>query len=80
MPKRAVQSRPLSFDSPESKLIRRASYDELTQVLTVEFAAGTTYTYGHVPSDIWHDFEQASSVGAFFNQVIRPMFAGKQVE
>lgn len=71
---------PLSFDSPESKLIARASYDPNTQSMIVHFSAGTTYGYSGISADLWQDFEQAVSKGSFFGKVIRPMYAGKPVE
>lgn len=70
---------PLSFESPESKLIARASYDPGTQVMTVYFAAGTCYTYGGIQRGLWQEFERASSKGNYFGKCIRPMYAGKLV-
>lgn len=70
---------PGSFESPESKLIARASYDVGTRVMTIHFAAGTCYTYGGVEASLWQEFSQASSKGNYFGKCIRPMYAGKLV-
>ena len=70
---------PVSFDSPESKLIAGATYDSGQEVMTVHFAAGTTYTYSGIDHELWWDFTQATSKGNFFGKAIRPMFAGKLV-
>lgn len=70
---------PLSFNSPESKLIARASYDSQKGVMTIWFSAGTCYTYAGIGASMWQDFEQAASKGSFFGKVIRPMYAGKLV-
>lgn len=70
---------PVSFDSPESKLIAGATYDSGQQIMTVHFQAGTTYTYVGIKADLWREFTQAASKGSFFGKAIRPMFAGKLI-
>lgn len=68
---------PLTFDTPNSSLVKGASYDPSTQTLNVTLAAGR-YTYTGVPEATWVAFEQASSKGQFFNERIRPMFVARK--
>lgn len=74
---------PLSFESPESSTIERASYDPDTQTLTVEFKRApkdktdTIYTYSGVSAETWEAFEQAPSKGTHFVKRIRPLHAGR---
>lgn len=70
---------PVSFESPESKLIAGATYDSGQQVMTVHFQAGTTYTYVGIDMDLWLEFAHAASKGNYFGKVVRPIFAGKLV-
>lgn len=80
MAKRArAEHTPVSFESPESKLIAGATYDSGQQVMAVHFAAGTTYTYAGIDKDLWLGFQQAVSKGNYFGKCIRPMYAGKLV-
>ena len=54
-----------------SSLVRSASYDEGTQVLTVTFKSGRTYAYHGVPSAVADRFAAADSQGRVFNSEIR---------
>lgn len=79
MPKHKTASDPVSFDSPESKLIAGATYDSGQRTMTVHFRSGTTYTYAGIDRVMWLEFERATSKGNYFGKAIRPMFAGKLV-
>lgn len=67
----------LIFVSPESISIRSASYDPVSETMTVHFQHGKSYDYDHCPLSLWVEFEQATSKGRFYTERIRPMFAGK---
>lgn len=72
---------PDSFESPESSLIVRASYDEEQQVLSLYFRKtkkeGEKHYDYNIPPALWAEFVQAPSKGAFFSQRIRPWFGGR---
>lgn len=74
---------PLSFDSPDSASVVRASYDPRTAQLTVELkrtrGITATYIYDSYPSKEWIDFEAAPSKGKFFAGRIRPLYSGRQI-
>ena len=55
--------------------IASIAYVAQTSVLEIEFRNGSTYRYFLVPSSVYDAFRQASSMGVFFNQLIRPRYA-----
>lgn len=77
----ALADIPLSFQSPESSLINGADYDPTTETLTLQLLSPALnvkpYVYHKFPADLWREFVQAGSKGRFFQERIRPMFAGK---
>ncbi len=62
-----------------SKSIAAIGYDDDAAVLEVEFVSGAVYRYRGVSQDVFEDFRQAPSKGAFFNQHIRDAYAWEQV-
>ena len=65
-----------AFESPESSLVKGAVYDHRTGQLTVRFDA-TVYDFSGIPATLWEGFLMATSKGRYFNERIRPMYAGK---
>lgn len=70
------------FETPDSSLILSASYDEGTMTATVvlkdskNMGVEKVYDYA-LPPDLWNEWVQATSKGAFFNKAIRPMYQGR---
>ena len=58
----------------KSSVIAAIHYNPKTQVLEVQFNAGRTYDYLHVPPEIYHALLTADSIGTYFNEVIRPKY------
>lgn len=56
------------------------SYDAATQVLTVTFAKGGTYTYAGVPQDVADKVAQAESKGKAINQLVKGKFEATKVK
>ena len=54
-----------------SSAIRSASYDVVSQVMTVNFTDGSEYSYDGVPPNVFDDFTGSGSPGSYFNQHIR---------
>ena len=54
-------------------------YDPETQVLEVGFLSGSVYQYFSVPPDVHEEFMNASSMGKFLNQRIKPFYAFSRV-
>ena len=63
-----------------SESIASVGYDDDAEVLEVEFVSGAVYRYRGVPQDVFEDFRQAPSKGAYFNQRIKNAYAWEQVE
>lgn len=53
----------------DSSAIRAVGYDGYT--LTVEFHSGRIYDHPNVPYDVYVEFMNAQSIGAYYNQHIR---------
>lgn len=58
----------------ESTTLATAGYDELEQVLQLQFRTGAVYRYRGVPSPIYLALIQAPSKGQHFHQTIRGRF------
>ena len=63
-----------------SESIASIGYDDDAEMLEVEFVTGAVYRYSGVPQDVYEDFRQAPSKGAFLNQHIKGAYAWEQVE
>ena len=59
----------------DSSAIRRVSYDENANLLTVTFTQTGTYTYFGVPPFRYEQFLQAESKGSYFNRHIKDRYA-----
>lgn len=57
--------------TPESSNIAGFCYDELSEILTVEFNNGTKYNYFDVPENIGKGMENAESRGGYLNKEIK---------
>jgi lysyl-tRNA synthetase class 2 len=57
-----------------SSVIRKHYYEPDTRELTVTFVTGRVYLYKDVPADMYAEFCDAPSRGAFFNQHIRDVY------
>ena len=63
-----------------SESIAAIGYDDDAEALEVEFVTGRVYRYRGVSQDVFEDFRQAPSKGAFFNRHIKDAYAWEQVE
>lgn len=54
-----------------SSNIQAVGYDESTETMRLQFANGSVYEYHNIPSIVYNDFMQASSLGAYLNRNIR---------
>ena len=59
------------IESPESSSITRFSYEDVNQVLLVEFKNGSTYQYFDVPQGVFEQMKAAPSKGQFLAQNIK---------
>jgi KTSC domain-containing protein len=64
------------FKSPKSSDIAEATYEPVSQLLTVTFARGKSYRYAGVPLGVWTAFHAATSKGEFFNRNIKKQYSG----
>jgi len=59
-----------------STAINHATYDSVTQNLTITFKNGRmSYTYYRVPMLVWVRFISATSAGTYFNDYIEPHYS-----
>lgn len=63
----------------QSSSLKSASYDTLTENLTVTFNTGVSYRYKEVPMQVFTKFRLAKSQGQFFNKNISPNYLYKKV-
>jgi len=59
-----------------SSNLASADYNEETEVMTITFRSGATYSYRGVPKDTYESLISASSPGQFFSRNIRSSFVG----
>jgi len=64
------------FKSPTSSDIAEATYEPVSQTLTVTFARGKSYRFGGVPASTWQSFHSAPSKGTYFNRYIKTRYTG----
>lgn len=57
-----------------STVIRHISYDETARELHITFTSGETYTYYHVPKQVYAAFRAAFSKGEYFNAQIKERY------
>lgn len=62
----------------ESKALKRASYDDTSRTLTIEFSDRTIGEYQEVPPEIYAALLNARSKGQFLNAMIRGCFEYRQ--
>lgn len=58
----------------DSEYLRSVGYDELNQVLEVEFQKGEIYQYKHVPPTVYAGLMSAPSHGKYFNANIKDVY------
>lgn len=61
-------------DFEDSSALKRGSYDDKTQILTICFQTHKTYRYFDVPREYWSELCSASSKGWFFTKHIQNKF------
>lgn len=63
-----------------SESIAAIGYDDDAETLEVEFVSGAVYRYSGVPQEVYEDFRQAPSKGAFLNRHIKNAYPWELVE
>ena len=54
-------------------------YDELRQIVAVQFKNADIWHYAGVPASVWYDFQEASSKGSFYAKTIRGHYPGEKM-
>ena len=62
-----------------SSSLKSASYDSLTEKLTITFTSGSIYEYKKVPWLLFTKFRLAESQGKFFIKNIKDSFTFKKI-
>ena len=67
-----------SYDIPlhnvDSSAFSQIGYDDTTETLVVVFHNSGAYEYLNVPTDVAYDFENADSLGGFYNDYIKGQY------
>jgi KTSC domain len=64
----------------QSSVIRSVGYDAASSILEVEFvASGDVYAYYDLPLSVYDELLSAESMGAYFNEYIKDLYACQQV-
>jgi hypothetical protein len=58
----------------ESTTLATVAYDEVRELLRLEFRSRAIYQYSGVPAAVHEGLLQAPSMGSYFNRVIRGQF------
>jgi hypothetical protein len=61
----------------KSSNIASVGYDEMQEVLQVEFKGGKTYDYFDVPSVVHEEMMSSDSVGKYFHKNVRSKFSSQ---
>lgn len=62
------------IETPESSNVARIKYDEMSQVLSVEFTSGITYNYYDVPPHVFEQMRYSSSKGQFIAENLKGVY------
>lgn len=63
----------------DSSFIKNLSWDSDSESLFVAFNSGTTWVYHGVPESVYHDLLKASSIGSYFNKMIRDNYPSQRI-
>lgn len=63
----------IEYRVPDSTCIRAYRYDKKSKTLSVMFTSGSIYDYYEIDEEIVREWMTATSVGKYFNQVIRKL-------
>lgn len=75
----AAQANEIPTQPVESSVIAAVGYDAKSQVLRVDFHAGTSYRYFEVPDEVFRKLLAADSKGKFFSASIRNRFRSERI-
>ena len=65
----------------QSSVIRSVGYDAAASVLELEFVASrSVYAYYDVPLSVYEELLEAESMGAYFNDYIKDLYACQQLK
>lgn len=66
---------PVEIFQPNSSNLDEITYDDETQVLTVQFKSGLKYEYLSVPRAAFEGLKDAPSAGSYFHGKVRSVYA-----
>jgi len=69
----------MNVTAVESSTLATIAYDEIHELLQVEFRSSALYQYFRVPSTVHEGLLSAPSKGSYFNQEIRGKFRYRRV-
>lgn len=57
--------------APKSSHIQNVEYDPASQIISVQFANGKTYTHGGFPADAAAAFQKFPSAGSYYHRFVK---------
>lgn len=63
----------------DSSFIKNLSWDPDSESLFIAFNSGTTWVYYSVPESVYDDLAKASSIGSYFNKMIRDKYPSQRI-
>lgn len=64
---------------PTSSQVNLIKYDEEKKMLRVVFWGGATYEYQDVPTEVWEQAFNSTSIGSFLAQNVKPKYSYRRV-
>lgn len=69
----------IALEPVTSSYLSAIGYDAEAREVAVQFANGHIIHYANVPPDVWEEWQQAPSKGAFYARVIKKQFSGEKI-
>jgi len=62
-----------------SDIISKIGYDNINEIMLVEFKNGSIYQYNGVPDQVYYSFLNSNSKGKFFHSTIKNNYSGSKI-
>jgi hypothetical protein len=69
---------PSNFEKVTSSAVEGIAYDEKGRNLDIWYRGGERYSYAGVPPEVYEGLRGTPSIGAFVNELIKPLYAAEQ--
>ncbi len=77
-PKSNLEEMSPRFEKVTSSAVDGIGYDAESQTLGIWYKGGERYSYSGVPIEVYERLRQSDSIGAFVNELIKPLYPAQQ--